>query len=528
MKVNSWDCFDTLIGRNLIKPQSIFNIVGERIGDPNFTEKRIRAEKINGSTYEEIYQNLPGIDKNLELEEELKNCYPIVENMKKVKDGDYIISDMYLPKDFIHEMLKKCGLNKDVKIIVSKNGKHNGKIWKELRNNINEHTGDNIISDVKNPLLQGIKANFFLEQEMNPPEKDLWEINKSLCGFSRKLRLINPNFYAEEKWIHSKGFFKKTYGNHWYEQLNINLKKSAPLPIFHFKEISRTEDCVILEKQGVRWGKMYVKLCKNHSEIKYNSLYNKLYDGHWVNDYPINAYDYKTIWQEQANLNIPALILGANLLKKQYGNHKLIFNFRDCYFLKKIYEELFNAQTDYIDASRILFHNPNEEYIKYLKNKLGKDQILIDLHGSGVSSWSCLDSNNINIRKMIFIYSHDHKHKPNDTDKFCYGSEIYGRIEKFNFYDKGTLIDWRNGPIRSRLEYPLEFFNLQHELINLCFSEVNNFKINFLQNESPQFLGNSLSYILKYLENSYTANVVPNGPSRQLIMAKGRDYFKLK
>ena len=40
MKANSWDCFDTLIARNLITPSSIFDIVGKKIGDPDFTYKR--------------------------------------------------------------------------------------------------------------------------------------------------------------------------------------------------------------------------------------------------------------------------------------------------------------------------------------------------------------------------------------------------------------------------------------------------------------------------------------------------------
>ena len=43
--MNSWDVFDTLIGRLHFHPHSIFDEVSSRIGDASFKDKRISAWK---------------------------------------------------------------------------------------------------------------------------------------------------------------------------------------------------------------------------------------------------------------------------------------------------------------------------------------------------------------------------------------------------------------------------------------------------------------------------------------------------
>lgn len=514
MKPNSWDCFDTLIARNLVSPKSIFKIVGEKIGDSDFVNKRINAEKNSDGTYLGIYKNLPNIKKEIELEEEWKNCYPIVENMKKVKDGDYIVSDMYLPKSFIQELLKKCGLNKNVEIIVTKNGKFKGYVWDTLKDKINEHTGDNLFSDVKKSLQRNIRSSFFLEQELNCIEKTLFNQSNDLGGFSRKLRLMNENL--EEKWIHSKGFFKKTYNLHWYEQINIDLNEKGPY-IFHFEEVDRNKDYILLKRMYIK-DNLYVKLYSDRCEKKsYSHQYEKIYSGNWINENKLNTYDHKTIWQEQANLNIPALILGANILNNLNKTNDYVFNYRDTFFLKKIYDKLFNTHTEYIDTSRILYYYPNKEFIEYLKIKT-KNKTIVDMNGSGAASYECFKKNNLDY-KLIYLYILGNPNIYEGKVSSIYRGKNCTIIEKFNLYNQGTLVDWKNGPVRSKLEYPLEIFNTQNKVVDLGCDEIPNFNLNIINHKL-------MEYPQEYLASSYTNSIVPIGNISKTILSHGRNIYK--
>lgn len=509
MKVNSWDCFDTLIARNLITPSSIFDIVGKKIGNLNFTNERKKAEKDSDGTYLDIYKKLSNIDKDLELQTELENCYPIVDNIDKVKDGDYIVSDMYLPESFIRQMLKKCGLKKDVNIIVTKDGKRKGNIWVELKDKILNHTGDNIVSDCRNAEIQGIKSTYYFEQQMNEIEKNIFNKNQNLAGLSRKLRLSCKSL-LEEKWIHSKGFFKKTYNGNWCEQLNRDVLSSNPI-IFKFKEIDRNENYILLGRP-CRGGEIYVKIYKDYLIVKFpKSQYKTLYQGYWENPYELNRIDHRTLWQEQTNINVPCLIIASNILKNLSSNRDYIFNYRDSYFLKKIYDKLWNKNSEYIHSSRFLYYHPTEEYIKYLRDKTKNNNIIVDLQGTGASSYKFFKNNNIRAR-MIFLYS-SNQSVPNQKMflKLCYGNDLRD-MEKFNLYPEGTLIGWKDDkPIRSHLECKIEIFNTQEAAIDLACEEIENFNLKDANDI------NLMASIPKLIGESYTSSVVPPGPSTRDI-----------
>lgn len=211
--MKSWDCFDTLIARRFMHPHSIFEEVGNRLNIPNFKEIRIQAERLSGSTYENIYKNIPGVDPQIEIDVEHEHCFPIVENLEQVQDGDMIISDMYHSPEVIMSLLRKCGLNKDVHLIVTSGGKSSGEQWEKLLKNnvkIKQHCGDNLHSDVTQAIKYGFQAKLctkykFTEFESSIKNND----NFSLACFIRFLRLqyspllfsnINKNF-AYNFWL---------------------------------------------------------------------------------------------------------------------------------------------------------------------------------------------------------------------------------------------------------------------------------------------------------------------------------------
>lgn len=215
--MNSWDVFDTLIGRLHYHPHSIFDEVGSRIGDSSFKEKRISAWKqvkktCVDKTYNDIYDILHEYDPQIELDVELEHNFPIYENIMKVKDGDLLISDMYLPADFIMKMLRNVGLTADVKIVVTADGKKKGWIWDSIIEtyNIANHYGDNEKSDVKSAQAHGINGVLYTGYKLNDIENFVYKHDRQLAYWMRSVRLMCP--YNNEKHI-----------KYWKDQANINL-----------------------------------------------------------------------------------------------------------------------------------------------------------------------------------------------------------------------------------------------------------------------------------------------------------------
>jgi hypothetical protein len=173
--VRSWDVFDTLIARRCVYPGAIFDQMNALLGD-SFKASRVLAEKTAREekceiSLDDIYcklQMLNGWDsqqrenaKNLEIRTEFENVIPINENLSRVCDGDILVSDMYLSCEIIMKLLRSAGLDKEVTLFVSSNGKADGSMWKRLKSQfyIIKHTGDNPISDFLRPIFHRIPAS---------------------------------------------------------------------------------------------------------------------------------------------------------------------------------------------------------------------------------------------------------------------------------------------------------------------------------------------------------------------------------
>ena len=207
--INSFDIFDTLIARFCIDPDQIFLQVEQKTGFKNFADYRKKAEHYllrNADNYdlEDIYLrlaeqlNLNRCDveylKEAEIEAEIQNVIGIKENLQKVKDGDLLISDMYLPEYVLRKMLQKAALEKQVDLFVTSQGKHNGKTWREITERIHiiQHIGDNLHSDVQMAQKYGIRAQLYQSAQPSSVENALNEIGaKSLAKVIRKIRLVN-------------------------------------------------------------------------------------------------------------------------------------------------------------------------------------------------------------------------------------------------------------------------------------------------------------------------------------------------
>jgi hypothetical protein len=204
--VRSWDVFDTLVTRRCGDPHAIFDLMGAHLGG-DFRSARIRAENAARTSkgeisLDDIYdvlredrgwtpeERLRALE--LEISTELANVIPVAENLLRVRDGDVLVSDMYLPHDIIMRLLRSAGLDKDVTLFVSTHGKADGSMWKRLRTRyfIVKHTGDNPRSDFLRPLLHGIPAGV-TEASTETPWERLLRCNgaPALSAFTREMRL---------------------------------------------------------------------------------------------------------------------------------------------------------------------------------------------------------------------------------------------------------------------------------------------------------------------------------------------------
>lgn len=134
----SFDIFDTLLKRDVVRPTDIFDIVGAIYHDPGFKNKRIQVEgdlrKNSGKediTLQDIYDAM-GQEytsyKEAELETEKKALqlnrplYEVYQYCKENHKRVLIISDMYLPSDFLKAILKKYAIEYDACFISSDHG----------------------------------------------------------------------------------------------------------------------------------------------------------------------------------------------------------------------------------------------------------------------------------------------------------------------------------------------------------------------------------------------------------------------
>lgn len=194
-EIISFDIFDTLLLRNVLNPTDVFlamnDYAKENFDITNFKERRVEAEKIsrkghenNETTLESIYTALEEIEqkdltklmqKEMEFEKKflVKNpfMFEVYSYAKRKKKKIYAISDMYLSKENITDILTGFGYKMNEIFVSSTNFKvkGNGSLFEYVKEYQNLeyshwlHIGDNYHSDVKMPLNLGMQAYHYLK-----------------------------------------------------------------------------------------------------------------------------------------------------------------------------------------------------------------------------------------------------------------------------------------------------------------------------------------------------------------------------
>lgn len=127
-KIYSFDIFDTLLLRPYINPQEIWNVIEEEEGAVGYAIDRKEADsityqraiKLGGETsLDEAYQLIPRWNhlklKELAKEKEILSANPemvkLWKELGRQEKRRIIVSDMYLPKDFLESVLRENGID---------------------------------------------------------------------------------------------------------------------------------------------------------------------------------------------------------------------------------------------------------------------------------------------------------------------------------------------------------------------------------------------------------------------------------
>jgi HAD superfamily hydrolase (TIGR01549 family) len=175
----SFDVFDTLLRRPFLHPTHLFDCIASEVGDEDFGNKRRFAEasarhKYKGEidvTLDQIYEFLEH-KPDCELEREQDYLAPRKEvcavlRLARAKGRKVIaISDMYLPKSVVGDILSRHGIVVDDLILSSTDGvaKFDGSAFRlaAKRHGVSLdrilHFGDNAISDYATPSRLGMRA----------------------------------------------------------------------------------------------------------------------------------------------------------------------------------------------------------------------------------------------------------------------------------------------------------------------------------------------------------------------------------
>ena len=247
-KVFSFDIFDTLLTRFCAKPVDIFSEVEERLISEdtiwrNFAEQRqavefnLRKELNFGREikFSEIYASLRinmGLNllqmqqvMDLELKLESEFIFPIAEtcdwlvHLRQLGKKVLFISDIYLPKPFIYQLLDRYQLilPEDSLYVSSEHGhlKSEGSLFKIVQEKENIlynqwcHIGDNPESDQRIPASFGISTYLFTRTTLTRYEKLIIDSNDytpKFCGLiagilrQQRLSFSPPNEKQRTIW----------------------------------------------------------------------------------------------------------------------------------------------------------------------------------------------------------------------------------------------------------------------------------------------------------------------------------------
>lgn len=309
-EIITFDIFDTLITRLVYEPDDVFRLM-ERIINNKWNKKvdflkfRKEAERLaweqegDFCNIHHIYEYLPQISiftkeeakqlKDIEIQLEYDLCIPRRDSLKvfnKLKHAGkriILISDMYLAKSIIANMLKKCGFAgyEDIWISCEKGKrKDNDTLWNEFFEQFKQyrtiHIGDNPHSDCQ---LVGdrLKTNMLW---LSPREQfrfsEQYEKFKRFLGTSVENSLMLG--YLVNQCFYNSPFALQANGIAQVNSIDIAAQGIfAPLFLcfcqFLEESCTKQQTLLFLSREGYFLQKLYKKYCESFNLKEYKNYY---------------------------------------------------------------------------------------------------------------------------------------------------------------------------------------------------------------------------------------------------------------
>lgn len=275
-EIISFDVFDTLIVRTVNDPKDVFTLLAVEMGFNDFKNARIVSEKLARERHQasfgtreiniaDIYDVLHeryGIDKKwmyreIEIEKEVCVANPyfleIYNQLVKLNKKIIVMTDMYLPKDVIIDILANCGFSCFAEVYVSnelKMCKGDGTLPKYVNEHFIKgsraiHIGDNYTPDIRQTRVNGFQTSYYPSvHEASKPYQDVIDTNLSSIFYRGCINnAIHTGLW--DKSIYYEHGFKVggilTYGFCQYLE-NLCDKKGVDLILFCAR------DCDIISK----------------------------------------------------------------------------------------------------------------------------------------------------------------------------------------------------------------------------------------------------------------------------------------
>jgi hypothetical protein len=413
--VNSFDIFDTLLARAVPDPLDIYTIIEKTYPYSNFRELRHKAHVQSNNTIDSIYEQFKYLTgesdeaienlRKYELEIEMKNTIPIVSNISKIKDGDILVSDMYLTHGQIMKLVEHHNINKNITLYVQPDGKSSGRIWGQLlaEYKILSHMGDNIHSDIAMANRHGIETVYTEIYKFTHLESSLVKIDFNLCKLLRTFRLSNP---YEEKTVRF---------NIFSQQIEYNI----PLLLFMCKKLAKILLCehrttvLFITRDGCLISKIFKFLYPNFTSIDFHSsrIINSAYNEDYVT-YVKSIYNKDTCILFDLHGSFKS---GRQLFLELFGHLPRIFIFDLAY--KEYY---YDGMTFISELSNQMIENLNQDVKGTLVNfKDGKD---IRMPPDCASSYLQVISNTV---KDFINYIYTNKYRDFIVSNDIFDDDLY-------------------------------------------------------------------------------------------------------
>lgn len=401
----SFDIFDTLITRCIYEPDDAFKVLGKLVQDEKFIEKRKKAEQQareklgHDVNIDEIYDeymlenNLSkeetSILKNneIKLEKDLlvprKDMCILLKELKKKNKKVILVSDMYLTKKVIVDILNNCGykdLYDALYLSCDINKRKDSKtMWTFLKKIHPKekilHLGDNDLSDVQYPKEFGIDTlKIYSSKEL-----------LSKCSLYPSLEeLINDRTLSDSillGLIFNNKIFNSPFADLSIDSLeNFAYSFHAPIITEFLKFVidSEKDNLLFLAREGYYFCKLYKEYCKLN-KIEEKDYYYFLASRKATNTATINGEDdvYKLL-NNDYNGSI------HNFVSKNFN-----IEIKEDYeiSLPQDYDKAYVTIKKYIKEIMKSVKSENKCYIKYIKELIPnykKEELnVIDLGYSG-------------------------------------------------------------------------------------------------------------------------------------------------